>query len=815
MRCNPKIISFVCLFSIVVTGCFPTQPRYLREPMGGDLSYYLDQATGIEYPDVDARSLEEVVQSRPPITVIDPDFERFYDLTLEECVSIALQNSKVIRGYGTPGLQGSRVSPGLDNLTNGLAGVGTLYNVAIRESEPGFIGLPGQIQNPGFVLANTALDANQGVEAALAEFDAQYSAQAFWGRSDEPRNTVAPFDQLAFQQDQFTLQHQLAKKSAEGTQYFLRNTTIHTDNNIPLVGDGGFQLFPSWWRTNIELEVRQPLLRGRGAFINRMPIVISRIGTDQEIANIEGQLQNMVTNVEIRYWDLQLAYRLLEASKDGRNAALETWRIVKSKYDEKADVNIQQVASAKAQYHFFDSQVIDSFNNLLSAEADLRFLLGISQSDGQLIRPIDEPVVAPVEFDYCQSLDEALAYRPELRQQKWEIKKQQLALAYAKNSLLPVLNATGLYRWQGMGTDLTNVGGNPPPWPAPNSGATNELLHGRYQEFQFGLDYAVPVGLRREMSNVVNSQIKVAREQARLEDLELDTSRELQQTLRAIAANRNLMQTAFNQWVQNSIEVEHFEELAAQGTATINIALDSQRSRAQAQQSFYSALAEYNKAIALFHRRKGTILAYNGISMGEGPWTGKAYQDASELARKRSASREVNYGWTRPEVISRGPGGPTFNLGTAHNDLQAYPSMPSVDDIFMPLQQYDGYIEGSEGYIQEDDLPMIIDWGSTQKPETGVRAVGYESSTTTSAARIAAEEFRRNPQPTSSPSRMHAGNSQTESQGEMPKRDTNTAPNGLRNEGPQVQDTDWGRFGLSKPNLNDGNVNATFKSQQQ
>ncbi len=809
MRCSPKFFGFVCLVCVFVTGCFPTQPRYWREPLGGDLDYYLDHATAIEYPDVDAPSLEEVTQSRPPITVVDPDFERFYDLTLEECVSIALQNSKVIRGYGTPGLQGSRVTPGIDNLTNGIAGVGTLYNVAIRETEPGFIGLPGQIQNPGFLLSNTALDANQGVEAALAEFDAQYTAQAFWGRSDEPRNTVAPFDQLAFRQDQFTLQHQLAKKSAEGTQFFLRNSTIYTDNNIPLVSGGGFQLFPSWWRTNVEFEVRQPLLRGRGAFINRMPIVISRIGTDQEIANLEGQLQNMVTNVEIRYWDLQLAYRLLEASKDGRDAALETWRIVKSKFDEKADVNIQQVASAKAQYHFFDGQVIDAYNNLLTAEADLRFLLGISQSDGQLIRPIDEPVVAPVEFDYCLSLEEALEFRPELRQQKWEIKKQQLALAYAKNSLLPSLNATGLYRWQGMGDQLTNYSSSPPAWPNANSGATNELLHGRYQEFQLGLDYAVPVGLRREMANVMNAQIKVAREQARLEDLELDTSRELQQALRAIAVNRNLMQTAFNQWVQNSIEVEHFEELAAQGTATINIALDAQRSRAQAQQSFYSALAEYNKAIALFHRRKGTILAYNGISMGEGPWTGKAYQDAAELARKRAASRQVNYGWTRPEVISRGPGGPWLNLGTLHQDLEAYPSMPTVDDLFSPAQPGDGAIPSNEEMILETEDPMIIDWGASTQRDGQIRQVQYEPSSYVYSAQSAAEDFRRR-LPTNTWGNRDSDGAGTRMQ--PPQRDEFTAPNKLRSEGASVHDVDWGRFGLSKPNLNDGSVNATIKA---
>ena len=59
--------------------------------------------------------------------------------------------------------------------------------------------------------------------------------------------------------------------------------------------------------------------------------------------------------------------------------------------------------------------------------------------------------MAPVEFDWCESLCEALPYRPELRQERWEIKKRELALAYSKNGLLPELNATALYRFLGFG----------------------------------------------------------------------------------------------------------------------------------------------------------------------------------------------------------------------------------------------------------------------------------------------------------------------------------------------------------------------------
>ncbi len=686
------IIALMCA-AVLFAGCTPSTPMYTND--AGDLSYYLDQATKIDYPDVTTATSDEVTLANRPITVIDPDFDSYFDLTLEDCVGIALQNSKVLRGYGTPSLQGTRVAPGQDNLANGPAAAGTIYNVAIRESEPGFIGTPGQISAPGSITTNTGLEGNQGVEAALADFDAQLTSSLLWTNSDEPRNSTltSPLNPSVFQQDQVQWQTELVKKTANGTQIFFRNVNAYTDNNIPLGADSGFQELDSWYRTTLEVELRQPLLRGRGAFIQRMPIVISRIGTDQELANLDAVLQNMVTNVEIRYWELYCAYRNFDSALTGRRASLTTWRIVNDNYNEGADVNKQQLAEASEQYHFFDAQVIDAYNNLLVSENNLRFLLGISTSDCRIIRPVDEAVMAPIEFDWCASLCEALTFRPELRQERWEIKKKELSLAYSKNSLLPELNVTGLYRWLGLG-NLYGSSETSNPFPGSDSAAVNNLYGGDYQEFQLGVEGRMPIGFRRELSNVRNAQLKLARELARLEDMELDVSRELADAIRALAANQRLMQINFNRWKQTKIEEDHFKELEDAGVETLETALEAQRRRAQSEQAFYNALCEYNKVIALIHRRKGTILAYNGIDMGEGPWPGKAYKDAQSHARRRGASEHLDYGWSRPQVISRGSDRPTA----------ANRGIPMAGG-----QQYVAYQQGGQPGVQHDGVPQTYD----------------------------------------------------------------------------------------------------------
>ena len=80
--------------------------------------------------------------------------------------------------------------------------------------------------------------------------------------------------------------------------------------------------------------------------------------------------------------------------------------------------------------------------------------MGLPPSDGKLMRPTDEPVLAKIDFDWCQVTDEATTRRAELRRQKWHIRRRELELIASKNHLLPRLDAVGRYRWRGFGDDL-------------------------------------------------------------------------------------------------------------------------------------------------------------------------------------------------------------------------------------------------------------------------------------------------------------------------------------------------------------------------
>ncbi|MCH5373224.1 MAG: TolC family protein, partial [Planctomycetes bacterium] len=355
--------------------------------------------------------------------------------------------------------------------------------------------------------------------------------------------------------------------------------------------------------------------------------------------------------------DLHRAYRDLETSKIGRDAAQVTWKQAYEK-ELQGTLGKQEEAQARQQYFQFRALVEQSLQQLYDRETQLRWLMGIAASDGRLVRPIDEPTMARVEFDWSAVRTETLLRSPELRQKKWQIKQRELELISAKNQLLPVLDVGALYRWVGTGDDLFGSSNKDfANTDGVGTTAFNELAHGKYQEAGVFFNFQMPVGFRSALAGVRNAQLQIAREKAQLEDTELNAIHLLNTAIRKLDSSYVLAQTHFNRWSAAEVDVDAAQakyEIGARD-GTLDLVLEAQRRRAQAQVDYYNSLIEYNMAIAEVHFRKGSLLEYNNVQLAEGPWPQKAYWDALGRARERDASYYLDYGWTRPSVVSQGP----------------------------------------------------------------------------------------------------------------------------------------------------------------
>ncbi|TWT88965.1 Outer membrane efflux protein [Pseudobythopirellula maris] len=733
-RQNRAFWSIVLSAALLSTGCQPTQPFFFMED--GDLSHYMDVATTIDYPDVEEASLDEVSGAMAPLTLKSPTDYEMWDLTLEEATRITLCNSQVMRQLG-----GTVVENAPETISRTLVSsvsVNTTYDPALVESATGTsFGSPFS---------------GSGVEAALSEFDAQLDSSVSWNRNDRPVNTgfLAAFAPT-FQQDLGNFSTGVSKTSATGAQYSFRNNTNY-DFNSNLIQQGAPAA--SEWGTNFEAFIRQPLLQGAGAQYNRIAgpfdfnqyasngvnafdgVVLARIRNDQSLADFEGGVRNLMRDVEQSYWSLYFAYRDLDARKLGRDSALATWKKVAALYREGArGGSADREAQARSQYFQFKAQVEQGLTALYASETRLRYLMGLAVSDGRLIRPADEPTAAPVAYEWGSVHGEALVRRVEVRKQKWEIKKRELELIAARNHLLPRLDAFGTYRWLGAGDRLYDdspvAGTNP---FRNGSGAFNVLTDGDFEEWELGVQLSVPIGFRKQLSTVRHHQLLLARDRAILQDLELEVSHQLGDAIRDLDLNYGLTETNFNRRVAAQQEVEAVQASYDANRATLDLLLDAQRRRAEAETSYYRSIVDYNIAISDVHYRKGSLLDYNGVFLAEGPWPGKAYFDAMRRARQRDASMYLDYGFTRPNVFSRGPvsqGATPSGSSKIESVPSGYPT-PADGEIIVPhgmtqtaapINVVDGAASGRAYYATPEEASRA----AAQPVSTAITPVGYEA----------------------------------------------------------------------------------------
>lgn len=732
---------------LLATGCTPTQPFFIHE--SPDLQHYLNTATAIEYPDVDVESLAETTQSSRPLSIGNHDYQ-FWDLSLEECVSIALQNAKFfVTTSGNAEFRQNIAS----QFTSGTPDqFGSIYDIAIQQSTTQSIPLTVD-GNGNRILPRGVLRANQvgGVEDALAEFDAQASAFVNYSTTDRPRNAtqnnvVNPIFSTA---SDVTQQSAISKRTGTGGVIAVRQQILYARNNNPAFNAGGIRSTPSDWTAVLEFQYQHPLMRNRGTMINRIPVVLASLNEDLSITDFEIQVRNLVRDVENAYWDLYVAYRNVSTRIIGRNSAIATAQFARLFMDQGTGTR-QELAQAVEQYYQFRAQLEGALSGsnlpgddrfgVYGRERSLREFMGLAATDGRLVRPIDEPSIARVEFDWEESVAQMLYLSPELRRNKTRLKQSELELISAKNQILPDVNISVLYRLVGVGdtlgpprrrnsslADKVNDPANVNPFFG--SSALGELTKGNFQEGALRLEITPPAfGARRELTRIRGAKWRMLREKGFLQDQERLLVSQLSDAVAKSSTHFQLVQTHAQRWQASEEEVEARLAEFQGGRGTVNVVLQSQLRRAEAQIAYYRALGEYNKSINYVDFLKGTMLANSSITLAEGPWNKKAYWDALERARERSAGKELQYGVTRPGVVRRGRvkdadsamgiiGSQASGFG-ANLPPDAVLQEGAAADIGLNLEPYRESIEVEDQPLSEMGSPIEI-----LSPDTTIEAI--------------------------------------------------------------------------------------------
>ncbi|HBJ34917.1 MAG TPA: transporter, partial [Planctomycetaceae bacterium] len=391
-------------------------------------------------------------------------------------------------------------------------------------------------------------------------------------------------------------------------------------------------LFPSAWQSQIHLEARQPLMQGGGATFNRIAgpggrpgvyngVLIAKVNTDITGAQFRQGARDYVSNVINAYWDLYFAYRDLNAKRDALERGRVTWR----SYEAQKSSNRMSAAAealAREQYHRFESEFQDALTGKLTqrtqvnnsssggsfaglggvqtAERRLRLLVGLPITDTKLLRPSDDPSVAPLIFDWDAIAIQAIELRDELQQQRLVVKRKELELLAARNFLMPQLDLVSIYRIRGLDQQLAGA-----------NSAMRELGTLDFQEYEAGLELVLPIGFRQGHAAVRNAQIHIAREKAILVEQERQILHDLASVVAECDRARTQVETNLNRYLAARDALDALEANREAGLpVNLEQLLDAQRRVSEAESRYYLSLTEYALATKNVQYEKGTLLEH-------------------------------------------------------------------------------------------------------------------------------------------------------------------------------------------------------------
>ena len=553
---------------------------------------------------------DPLLGSLPPVTISNFHDQEAWELTIDECVHLALSNSKVLQKLGGV-------------VTSAPETVSTLYDPAITET------------------GNTT-----SVEAALSAFDAQLNSSLVFNHTERVFNNLFFGGGVpALTTNTTAFLTNLSKTTAAGTQFSAQTTIDYNRNNSPVNQFGSAY---DW--VNL-FQVRQPLRRGAGTAVNRIAgpnavtgiyngVLISRIRSDVSLADFERSVRNLIRDVERNYWELYFAYHDLHTRLEARDAAREVWENRKLRL-ENGIGRPDDEAQARQQYFTFQAQSESALTGtttgqlgVLGAERTMRRLLGLPPVDGRLIRPTSDPAIAPVVLDWDQSQAITLERRVEIRRQQWLIKQRELELFASRELNQWQFDFVGNYGFRGFGDNLFGSR------ERPNGSAFDDLINGDLDDWQVGVELGGAIGKRREYVAIRNAELSLAREKTILKEQKRQLLHDLNAAFVEVDRAMATIRTSYNSNVAVQEELIPKRKRVEAGQDDVFFLLDTQQRATTAASSVHRAIANYNLALIDYDFTCGKLLQRHGIKLEEGPWDSAAV--ANSLRRA-------------PHFVARGP----------------------------------------------------------------------------------------------------------------------------------------------------------------
>lgn len=393
--------------------------------------------------------------------------------------------------------------------------------------------------------------------------------------------------------------------------------------NNKLSTNNAFALFNPSYTSNLNFAINQPLFRGRGSYITKLPITIAQSRLKGAQFSVEDQVLALISAAELAYWNVVEARENVRVQE--QTLKLADTSLKRSQRElELGAISSLEIFQPQANYANAEIQVTQARYRLAQAEDALRRQIGADLDPDIRNLPIVltesvDPPAGTLNFDRDAMVAKAIQRRPDLKALSQNLDIDDLNIRSATNALRPDLSLGLTYSSFGRGGQFfqrQNVFGQQQivnVIPGGIADALNQLFGFGFPTYGFSITWRLPIKDRRASADLADALLNKRLDAMRVKSLEQRVRLEVLNAINQVENSKASVELAkiARDLAQKRVDADLKRyEL---GTTTIFFVLASQNDLSLAEAALVRESLQYRRNLLTLLQRTGELLQERNI----------------------------------------------------------------------------------------------------------------------------------------------------------------------------------------------------------
>lgn len=379
------------------------------------------------------------------------------------------------------------------------------------------------------------------------------------------------------------------------------------------------------YSANLNVDIQQPLLRNRGRYVNRLPLMTAQSNLKLSQFSLRNQLLQLVQTAENAYWSVISARETVRVQQQAVQTAKANLDFTQQQLDLGA-ISPLDIYNPKSAYAQAEVNLSQARFSLLSAEDTLRHQLGVDLDPEVrklpvvLTEPVD-PGAETMTVDREAAVQTALNNSPALKAALQKLDVDDLGIYSAKNGLMPNLTLGATYTTNGLGgvfdpnrTSLLGGGGVLLPLlPGGVTDALSQMFGFGYPTYRASLTLQLPIRSRAASAAMANALVQKKQDSLTLRNQQQGIRLQVLGAVTSLEGAKEQLKLAITQRDFAKLNEQAEEEKYRLGTDINQNVVLAQQALAQAELTVVNAQISLRRSQLNLLTQTGELLDQRGI----------------------------------------------------------------------------------------------------------------------------------------------------------------------------------------------------------